>query len=568
MVGRGIKAGRLALALVMLSSLSAVSQAATSSSSQVLAVHVRSTGTDYNAGRPLPVIGPRPALGLYAEGSEVGDRKLWFALDEGDEGEQGGIYPKSFRLRAVGRRSEIWVAQDLSFPPGDCRNDDRIAVTDKDIRYLVRQFDENIYPAESRAFSRPPRRDGTDGEAPQYIDVGPRYYKGPGGKIVVLVDNVRDANYYDDDNQGNKPYIIGFFYSFFNELTDRNVMTIDAFDWKHRTRRDPPHEPAPDDLCQSMPARPLLIEQTFAHEYQHLLEYYEDENETNWVNEGLSDWAQTLVGYANPRLTIADRGFDRHIECFLGWCNQRSLFNPNPTDMGPENSLTMWREEGGDEILADYGAPYTFMELLHGRYGNDFMRSLHRNNLNGLRSLRRILRRDGVAETPRGIVADWAAAVALDEVLDDGALLNGGRARLFRVPTLTGRVNWSTPHTHDSPGAPPNGSDYVRLRDGAGTFIGAGEIDTLGFSVSGLPPRTTVTLQLIAYDDAHTEAWIARPAMDDQGSVALSGAELDGLIGNRAEAVAAIVTFHDPTESQRVYARYTLTVNDVLQPGG
>ena len=46
--------------------------------------------------------------------------------------------------------------------------------------------------------------------------------------------------------------------------------------------------------------RPLTYEGTFAHEYQHLLEYYESPGEANFVNEGLSDWAQTLVGYVDP----------------------------------------------------------------------------------------------------------------------------------------------------------------------------------------------------------------------------------------------------------------------------
>jgi hypothetical protein len=554
---------RLALAAAILLALPAASLAAPSPIASVTPLDRSFTGTDYNSGRPLPVTGVKAASERYAGDSEVGDRKLWFALDD----HRGEIYPKSFRLRAVGRRSEIWVADDLSFPPGDCRNDDRIAVTDDQLRALITQFDDNIYPKETRVFSKPPPRDGTDGDAPQYMDVGPRYYKGPGGKIVVLVDNVRDANYYDTDNRGNTPYIIGFFYSFFNELTDRNVMTIDAFDWEHRTGENPPHEPDQSNLCNSMPARPYLIEQTFAHEYQHLLEYYEDRNETTWLNEGLSDWAQTLTGYADPRLTIADRGFDRHIECFLGWCSQRSDFNPNPADMGPENSLTLWKDQGDDEVLADYGAVYTFMELLQSRYSNGFMRALHRNNLNGLRSLRRILQLNDVAESPRKIVNDWAAGMALDAVLDDGADLNGGPAQSLQVPTLTGRINWATQHAYDSPGAPPNGSDYVRLRDGAGAFFDAGEIGTLEFSVSALPPSTSVSLQLIAYDDAHIEAWIARPPLE-QGSVTLSDAELEGLIGASAQTVAAIVTFYDPSESQREYARYSLTVNGVLQPGG
>ena len=75
-------------------------------------------------------------------------------------------------------------------------------------------------------------------------------------------------------------------------------MTIDAFDWLHRTSANPADEPTAD-LCTSRPARPNLYEGTFAHEWQHLLHYYTDPFETTWVNEGLSDYAQTLTGYVD-----------------------------------------------------------------------------------------------------------------------------------------------------------------------------------------------------------------------------------------------------------------------------
>ena len=56
-------------------------------------------------------------------------------------------------------------------------------------------------------------------------------------------------------------------------------MTIDGFDWLHRTGPNPPNEPVPGDGCTSAPARPNLYEGVFAHEYQHLLESYEDGDE-------------------------------------------------------------------------------------------------------------------------------------------------------------------------------------------------------------------------------------------------------------------------------------------------
>ena len=63
----------------------------------------------------------------------VGDRRLWPALDRS----ANKLYVKYFTLRAVGANIEVWVASDqdgiskgLEFPPGDCRNDDRVQLTD------------------------------------------------------------------------------------------------------------------------------------------------------------------------------------------------------------------------------------------------------------------------------------------------------------------------------------------------------------------------------------------------------------------------------------------------------
>ena len=61
---------------------------------------------------------------------------------------------------------------------------------------------------------------------------------------VVLVDNVRDANYYDPTSPDGQTFIGGFFYSLFNFYANRNIMTIDAYDWLHRTGAT-----APDDTA-------------------------------------------------------------------------------------------------------------------------------------------------------------------------------------------------------------------------------------------------------------------------------------------------------------------------------
>jgi hypothetical protein len=417
--------------------------------------------------------------------SEVGDEKFWLALDDFTQ----ELYVKAYTLRGIGNHIEVWVASDeddvsteTDFPAGDCRNGARTEITDEQVSYLIGEFDTNIYPKESRVFSMPPPRNGEDAPLAEILELPANYYRGQGDDIAVLVDNVRDQNFYDTDNQHSLTYIAGFFSTGFNDLLNRNVMTIDAYDWLHRTGANPPHEPS-SDPCTSAPARPFLYEGVFAHEYQHLLESYEDPLESVWANEGLSDWAQTLTRYVDPSIPITELGSDSHVQCFLGYLGIETEFNPIPREGGPENSLTLWGDQTDHdaEILCDYGAAYTFMEFLADRYGKEFMGDLHRNDAYGFRGLRRVLRDHGSGVKVTTLIDRWAAAVALDGVVDDGANLRGANADQFRVRTLDATINWDTPESYNSPGAPPNGSDYVRLRDGDDGYLSADSINRIKF---------------------------------------------------------------------------------------
>ncbi len=441
--------------------------------------------------------------------SAVGDQKLWLALDDFN----GLLYVKEYTLRGIGNNTEVWVASgsdDVStgnaFPEGDCRNDpfqlpngdtvSRTEITDEQVAYMIDEFDNNIYPKESATFSVAPERDGIDAPLASILGLPPDYYSGDGDDIVVLVDNVRDDNFFDTDNQNTLSYIAGFYASFFDDLLNRLVMNIDAWDWVHRTTVSPPHQPTTDP-CTSAPARPFLYEGVFAHEYQHLLENYEDTGETIWVNEGLSDWAQTLTGYVDPSTPITDLGFDSHIQCFLGYLGVQTDFNPLPRQGGPEQSLNLWGDQTDfeAEILCDYGAAYTMMELLADRFGPEFMGELHRDDLHGFESLASLLAQAGGPDVST-LIDTWAAMAALDGVLDDGAKLRGGDASDFQVSTLDATINWDTDQTYSSPGAPPNGSDYVRARNGSGQYLSAERIWRIKFAgeteLPSLPIEWTV----------------------------------------------------------------------------
>ncbi|MEP9361785.1 peptidase M6 [Nocardioides sp. CN2-186] len=474
-------------------------------------------GPDYNNGKPLAAapglekaldqgVPRRAAAKRVANDPQVGDTRSWLANDD----TTGEIYRKDFVLRGIGDHIQVWVAADTTFPAGDCRNDLGLTdVTDAQVDSFIHEFDTNIYPKESASFSVPPSLDGTNNlipgpkpeSAPDYYQVSPDQ----ADDIVTLVDNVRDANYYDPSTPDGQTFIAGFFYSTFNQYLDRNIMTIDASDWLHRTGDNPPDDsadPAYIECAKSQGyTRPYGAphahdyEGTFAHEYQHLLESYVDADETSWVNEGLSDYAQSLVGYVDTTLPPTAPDADSHIGCFEGYLPE--------SYGGAENSLTLWQDQGGPEVLCDYGAAYSFMMYLYSHYGEKFMSALHRQPANGIKGLNKVLKQFDAPKGGKQTIHDWMVTMALDSAIDKSGKVNGGSKKFFTASDLNASINWGNTQSYDSPGAPPNGADYVRLGK-PGHWLSANKIDRISFkggktlapekvewSVDSTPPDAT-----------------------------------------------------------------------------
>lgn len=416
----------------------------------------------------------RPRTAAAKGTPAIGTERQWLGLDD----KTGSYYPKQYRLRAIGRHIEVWVADDIQFPKNDCRKN-AVAVTDGQIADLVREFDDTIYPRETAAFSTPPARDGSKASHPGD-------YTGDGDKTVTLVDNIRDDNYFDYPKAST--YIAGFFSPQLNELFDRNVMTIDAYDWKHRLGPAPADEPTAD-LCTSRPARPSMYEGTFAHEWQHLLEYYTDPAEVTWVNEGLSDFAQTLTGYVDARATVYDRGYDSHLVCFQGFGMVKTRYNANPRVCGgPQNSLNLWDEGAPGNVLADYGNAYQFMLYLYDRFGLGTISLLHRDGIRqGLAGVQ--------AAIPTGtslydVVHAYQTTTLVDKIVGgDGGTMVGVPRDQVTAASLQSTVDLAATSAYDTPGAAPNGADYVPLPTPlrSVSFEGAKTLPPLptGWSVAG-----------------------------------------------------------------------------------
>ena len=176
------------------------------------------------------------------------DTGVWMSLDDVD----GVYFFDAFYLVAETDSSELWVQADLSYPEGDPRNP--VSVTCEQAAYLLEEFDDNMYPTETDFFGTPDLHNGSNSllEAWGYFDPGTFYNEN--GRQVVLVSNFVDESYYDSSYPN---YIAGFYSPSFEAYFDRNIMSIDAYDWANRV--------GPDG------SRPHLYESVFAHEYQHLL---------------------------------------------------------------------------------------------------------------------------------------------------------------------------------------------------------------------------------------------------------------------------------------------------------
>ncbi|HUH98221.1 MAG TPA: hypothetical protein VLZ89_12725 [Anaerolineales bacterium] len=198
-----------------------------------------------------------------------------------------------------------------------------------------------------------------------------------------------------------------------------------------------------------------------AHEFQHMIHWSLDRNESTWLNEGSSVLAEFINGYPpyfdqlyvqNPDLNLTD------------WL-------PDPADNGPH-----------------YGEAFLFMDYFLDRFGNKATQALVRDTEHGLPSVDDTLKTLHVADPQSGklvtaddVVMDWFVAM----YLKDGSV-GDGRYTYHNYPDL--------PQTHDTqtitscPQAPSNlsvnqyGAEYIDISCAGNytlSFTGSTEVDLL-----------------------------------------------------------------------------------------
>jgi hypothetical protein len=290
---------------------------------------------------------------------QVGQSAIWLRYGSGYASQF-----TYFTLEYIGINVEIWVQNNIRYPTGDPRNGPGnnpgpTRPTTAMCQYYAEQFDNNILPEESEFFGPPLSHDGLNAQVPVYYPtlpgMAPDYYYEPTGRSVILVSNIRDANFFDP----NYPYyVIGSFVSSYTDFYfDRNIVNIDAVSWYHALGPAGtvwgPHYYWPDNTFHTHPVTTgsqYAYDSTLAHEWQHLLHHELAPGDDLFMNEGCSMYAEFLCNY----------GIDPDY--------------PNSYFATPDNSLTEWGDQGDINILADYGAAALWTMYLADRYGAEFIR--------------------------------------------------------------------------------------------------------------------------------------------------------------------------------------------------
>jgi hypothetical protein len=126
-----------------------------------------------------------------------------------------------------------------------------------------------------------------------------------------------------------------------------------------------------------------------AHEFQHMIHWNVDRNESSWVNEGLAELAVELNGYDTGSFTF-----------FFA--------------VEPDLQLNFWPGNDQGDSTPHYGASYLFMKYLMDRFGEDSIREFVANQRVGLESVDEVFSPKnpelGQGFTSEILFQDWSVA--------------------------------------------------------------------------------------------------------------------------------------------------------------
>jgi hypothetical protein len=254
-----------------------------------------------------------------------------------------------------------------------------------------------------------------------------------------------------------------------------------------------------------------------AHEYQHMIHSNVDVNEDSWINEGLSELAAYLNGFGPSEFSYS----------FLE---------------NPDLQLNTWPEGGGG---ANYGASYLYVQYFLDQFGQDALRALVADPLNGFDGIDHTLQQMGEGLSSDEMFTDWTIA----NLINDPTLAEGqyGYTNIPSLRVSVQNVINDFPYQSGDQTVNQYGTDYLTLdTQGSVTvhFDGAEQVailPTSTFNTDGDPatddwsvwwssrgdesdPRLTRQIDLTDLDSATLEfdLWFLIEDLWDYGYVTVS----------------------------------------------
>lgn len=279
----------------------------------------------------------------------------WFWIDR-------GFGPVRIQCRLAVRKSgvAVYVARDAS-------------VSTNQARSVYASFVRHVLPLEMRIFGRPRN----------LLPIN----------IVISPLDGTTMGYFDENDVPLRGHV---------------------FDPAHSNRANVLYVRPPDEMPDANGVTDT--KEVAAHELQHLIEYRlrvvdrHTPAEANWLNEGLSFYAQLVTGFWTPR-------------------------DAQKADAAAQNpawqvtSVTYSSNQQGRQARVAYGRVGLFATYLAARYGSRFVGSVLRRKETGLTAIDRVLRGPEYDSRVQDAFSDWGVATYLH---GSGAYGYGRFTRLLR----------------------------------------------------------------------------------------------------------------------------------------
>jgi immune inhibitor A len=273
---------------------------------------------------------------------QVGDKQTFWATNT-DNNEN---FQLDATLQYLTDHAYFWVEDGVSVDQGE-------------VQALVDEFETKIYPTD-REFFGSEWTPGVDEDPHVYI----LYARGIGSNIAGYYSSVDE--YLPDAHESSNAHEMFLFNADNTSLSDEFTYGV------------------------------------LAHEFQHMIHWKQDLNETSWLNEGSSELAAFLNGYDVG-------GFDY---AYIG---------------DPDLQLTDWPNDQ-DATTPHYGAAFLFMTYFLDRFGEEASQALIHHAANGMDSVDQTLGDINALDSFTGqpitaddVFLDWTIANYLkDGSVDDG----------------------------------------------------------------------------------------------------------------------------------------------------